>query len=113
MKINQKTMAEMLGLPPYLLNRYEKGNNGSLPWVSRIQELAHFFNVPIDWLISPEDNLDKPLPVDDHQLSIIKSKAYLSLALRCSDFNEEDIPEMVKEIERTIETLKKWSNKRE
>ena len=113
MKFNQKTMAEMLGLPAYLLNRYEKGNNGSLPRVSRIQMLAQFFNAPIDWLLEPKDNSDKPLPIDEEQVSSIKSKSYLRLALRCSNFTEENIPEMVEELVHTVETLRKWTDKKE
>jgi transcriptional regulator with XRE-family HTH domain len=112
LKTNQRNMAEMLGLPAYRLNRYEKGNNGSLPRIPTIQMLARFFRVPMDWLLSPQGNLNEPLPEEFlKNISNIKFNSYLALALRCSEINNEDIPEMVEEIERTIETLRKWKKK--
>lgn len=112
MKVSQIEMAEMLGLPPYLLSRYEKGNSGSLAQSSRIRIIAQFFGIPMEWFISPVDDLDKPLPISKERIANLKSKAYLKMALRCSNFEEEDIPEMVQELEHTIETLEKWIKKK-
>jgi len=113
MGISQTEMAEMLGFPSYLLSRYEKGNGGSLAQSQRIRIIAQFFGIPMEWFISPDNNLDKPLPISKEQISNLKSKNYLKMALRCSKFEEEDIPEMVQELEHTIETLKKWTKKKE
>lgn len=111
MKIPQKEMAEMLGIPVYLLNRYENGNRGSLPRMSILRMIAQFFEVSIDWLLSPEDDSDKPLPVSEEHLQKIKAKAHQVLALRIADVPEDAIPEAIEEIERVIGLFKKWAKK--
>ena len=111
MGIEQRDLAKVLGMDRSLLSRYERGNRGFIPRIPTLRIFANFFKVPLDWLISPEDDTDKPLPVGPDHLKKIKIKTYNAMALRVAEIPEEDIPEVVEEVEKIIEKFKKWARK--
>ncbi len=102
----QKDLARLLGLPAYLLNRYENGNNGSLARLTTIRTIARFFGVSLDWLLSTEDDTEQPPPLAKEELPKIRARAYHVLALRYAGVAEDDIPAAVQEIERVVEKFK-------
>ncbi|MGB9846216.1 MAG: helix-turn-helix domain-containing protein [Desulfotomaculales bacterium] len=111
MHIEQRDLAKVLGINKDVLNRYENGNRGFLPRIPTIRRLANFFGVSIDWLISPEDDTDKPLPVSPEHLQRIIVRTYNAMALRVAEIPEENIPEVIEEMEKIIQRFKKWAKK--
>lgn len=111
MHIEQRDLAKVLGIDKTVLSRYEHGNRGFLPRIPTIRMLANFFGVPMDWLISPEDDTDKPLPVSSEHLQRIIVKTYNAMALRVAEIPEEDMPEVIEEMEKVIQKFKKWAKK--
>ncbi len=109
MGIYQTELADMLGLKPFLLHRYEHGNNGNLPRPETLRRIADFFGISLDWLLSPVDNLNEPLPVTPDQLNELKSRYYLTLALRCRSVPETKMPEAVEDLERFTKLLVGWA----
>ena len=67
-----KELANMIPLSSHLIYRYEAGNYGSHPRADKAKKIADFFGVSLNWLLSPEDDTDKPLPVDPESLKEIK-----------------------------------------
>lgn len=107
--INQSELGAMLGLKPYLVHRYEHGNNGNLPRPKTLKKIADFFGVSLEWLLSLADNLNEPLPVAPDHLAELKSRYYLTLALRCRSVPETKMPEAVEELERFTKLLVAWA----
>lgn len=106
-----RELAKMIPISAHLIYRYEAGNYGSLPRVENAQKIAEFFGVSLSWLLSPEDDTDKPLPVDPEALREIKSKYFLRMALEHSPINKEEIPEALDELYRLLRLLARWSSR--
>lgn len=92
-------------------SRYEHGNNVNLPRPETLKKIADFFGVPLKWLLSPVDNLNEPLPVTQDYLAELRSKYYLTMALRCLPIPETKIPEAVDELVRITRLLVAWGNR--
>lgn len=107
-----KELAKMIPLSSHLIYRYEAGNYGSHPRADKAKKIADFFGVSLNWLLSPEDDTDKPLPVDAESLKEIKSRYYLRRALENSAISEDRIPEALEELQRILRLLVRWSGKR-
>lgn len=75
------------------------------------EKIADFFGVSLNWLLSPEDDTDKPLPFDPEPLKEIKSRYYLRRALENSGIGEDKIPEALEELQRILRLLVRWSGK--
>lgn len=107
--IEQSDMARLMGFNKTTYFRYENGNRGYLPKMQTLISLADFFGVTVDWLISPDE---EDFPFTEKDLKKIKARLYLQVALRASDFKEEEVPEILREVERVIERLKSRPSRR-
>jgi transcriptional regulator with XRE-family HTH domain len=104
-------LAKMIPLSSHLIYRYEAGNYGSHPRTDKAKKIADFFGVSLNWLLSPEDDTDKPFPFDPEPLKEIKSRYYLRRALENSGIGEDKIPEALEELQRMLRLLVRWSGK--
>lgn len=109
--IRQTELSEIIGLPSYMINRFEHGNSNSVIKAPSAIKIAQFFEVPVDWLLSSKDDEHEPLPVSEEHLRKVKARNHLRMALRCLDVDEKMIPETLEELERILRFLMKWDEK--
>ena len=65
-RLTQQEAADLLGCPRYAYARYERGERE--PSIDMLIQLAHCFNVTVDYLIGNENHLDMGLTQYEQQL---------------------------------------------
>jgi transcriptional regulator with XRE-family HTH domain len=104
--LSQEALADTLGIPRSSITHYEKSEHGDrerLPRKERLEKIADYFGVSVDYLLgrtddpSPYQNKDKPV-----------NRAFLKLP---DDVTEEEREFLQAQLDLQLEMFRKLKNK--
>ncbi|MFX4261152.1 helix-turn-helix domain-containing protein [Pelotomaculum propionicicum] len=100
----QAKIGDAIGKTNFAINRIEMGNRGSMARTETIQQFVELLGVPLDWLMSEEDNLDSEETKTIVQGAGIRANIYM--ALLSAGINRRTLPTLAADLQKLIETIR-------